>query len=169
MVLTLYSKYTYIEPMKKALTFIICLFIPLAIGGISGFATVTGIDSWYAAVNKPFFNPPNWIFAPVWTTLYALMGISLFMIWQSPKNKGRTNAIIIFGIQIALNFFWSFLFFYFENPGLALIEIVFLWMSILMMIFYFRKIKILAGNLQIPYLLWVSFATFLNAAIWWLN
>lgn len=155
--------------MKKILTFIICLAIPLAIGGISGFATVTGIDSWYYAVNKPVFNPPNWIFAPVWTSLYAIMGIGLFLIWQSPLSKERSNALTIFAIQLALNFVWSFLFFFFENPGLALIEIVFLWMSILMMIFYFRKVKTLAGNLQIPYLIWVSFATCLNSAIWWLN
>ena len=155
--------------MKKILTFILCLAIPLTIGGISGFATVTGIESWYSALNKPFFNPPNWIFAPVWTTLYALMGLGLFLIWQSPKSIERTNAIAIFAIQIALNFVWSFLFFYFENPGFALIEILFLWIAIFMMILYFRKINKVAGNIQIPYLLWVSFATCLNAAIWWLN
>jgi benzodiazapine receptor len=155
--------------MKKILTFIICLALPLAVGGISGFATVTGIDSWYSAVNKPFFNPPNWIFAPVWTSLYAIMGIGLFLIWQSPVSKKRSNALIIFAIQLALNFVWSFLFFYFENPGLALIEILILWLSILVMILYFRKVRLLAGNLQIPYLIWVSFATCLNTAIWWLN
>ena len=155
--------------MKKILPFIICLALPLAVGGISGFATVTGIDSWYSAVNKPFFNPPNWIFAPVWTSLYAIMGIGLFLIWRSPVSKERSNALIIFAIQLALNFVWSFLFFYFENPGLALIEILILWMSILVMIFYFRKVRLLAGNLQIPYLIWVSFATCLNATIWWLN
>ncbi|WP_304231998.1 TspO/MBR family protein [Jiulongibacter sediminis] len=155
--------------MKKALVFLLCLAIPLTIGGVSGFATVTGIDSWYSSINKPSFNPPNWIFAPVWTTLYALMGVSLFLIWQSPASQLRTNALIIFGIQLFLNFCWSFLFFYFESPGLALIEIVFLWGSILMMIFYFIKVKPIAGYLQIPYILWVSFASILNAAIWHLN
>ncbi|KPM46851.1 TspO/MBR family protein [Jiulongibacter sediminis] len=155
--------------MKKALIFILCLAIPLAIGGLSGFATVTGIDSWYSSINKPSFNPPNWIFAPVWTTLYALMGVSLFIVWQSPASQFRTNALIIFGIQLFLNFCWSFLFFYFESPGLALVEIVFLWASILMMIFYFIKVKPIAGYLQIPYIIWVSFASILNAAIWHLN
>jgi tryptophan-rich sensory protein len=155
--------------MKKALVFILCLALPLAVGSLSGFATVTGIDSWYSTVNKPSFNPPNWLFAPVWTTLYALMGLSLYLVWQSPESQIRKNALIIFGIQLFLNFCWSFLFFYFESPGLAVIEIVFLWVSILMMIFYFIKVKPLAGYLQIPYLLWVSFASILNASIWYLN
>ncbi|AWW00989.1 TspO protein [Arcticibacterium luteifluviistationis] len=145
--------------MKKIITFLICLIIPLAVGGISGFATVTGIESWYSTINKPFFNPPNWIFAPMWTTLYAIMGVGLYLIWQSPKSESRKNALIVFGIQLALNFLWSFLFFYFESPGIALIEISVLWIAILMMIVFFRKVNITAGNLQIPYLLWVSFAS----------
>ncbi|MGR3812230.1 TspO/MBR family protein [Jiulongibacter sp. NS-SX5] len=155
--------------MKKAITLIICLLIPLTIGGLSGFATATGVESWYSTLNKPFFNPPNWLFAPVWTTLYASMGVSLFLVWQSPESRTRKNAIIIFAVQLVLNFFWSFLFFYFESPGIALIEIIILWVAILMMIMYFKKVKPLAGYLQIPYILWVSFASVLNAAIWWLN
>lgn len=155
--------------MKKLFIFIICVLIPLAVGGISGLATTTGLESWYSTLNKPSFNPPDWLFAPVWTTLYALMGISLFLVWQSPESQLRKNALIIFSIQLALNFLWSFLFFYFENPGLAFLEIVLLWVSILMMIFYFIKVKPIAGYLQIPYILWVSFASVLNGAIWHLN
>ncbi len=155
--------------MKKVFTFLVCLAIPLAVGGISGFATSTGLDSWYSTLNKPSFNPPGWLFAPVWTTLYALMGIGLYLIYTSPKSEERNNALRIFSIQLALNFIWSFLFFFFEKPGLALIEIVMMWVSILMMIFYFRKVNTIAGNIQIPYLLWVSFASVLNASIWWLN
>ncbi len=155
--------------MKKVFTFLVCLAIPLAVVGISGFATSTGLDSWYSTLNKPSFNPPGWLFAPVWTTLYALMGIGLYLIYTSPKSEERNNALRIFSIQLALNFIWSFLFFYFEKPGLALIEIVMMWVSILMMIFYFRKVNTIARNIQIPYLLWVSFASVLNASIWWLN
>lgn len=155
--------------MKKILTFLVCLAIPLAVGGISGFATVTGIDTWYSTINKPSFNPPNWLFAPVWTTLYALMGIGLFLVWRSPESQDRKNALTIFGIQLFLNFCWSFLFFYFESPGIAFMEILVLWVSILMMIFFFRKVSPTAAYLQIPYLLWVSFASVLNASIWWLN
>ncbi len=155
--------------MKKIITFIICLAIPLTVGGISGFATVTGLNSWYNTLNKPSFNPPNWLFGPVWTFLYILMGIGLYLIWQSPKNQERKNALIIFGLQLFLNFCWSFIFFYLENPGLAVLELTGLWVTIWMMIFYFRKVNKTASFIQVPYLLWVTFAGILNASILWLN
>ncbi len=157
------------KSIKIFITLLICLLIPLSIGGISGFATATSITDWYVALNKPSFNPPNYLFAPVWTTLYALMGISLFLVWKSPEGRDRNNALVIFAVQIALNFIWSFLFFKFNLIGVALVEIVLLWISILMMIIFFRRISKLAAFLQIPYLLWVSFATILNSAIWHLN
>jgi len=157
------------KSIKIFITLLICLLIPLSIGGISGFATATSITDWYVALNKPSFNPPNYLFAPIWTTLYALMGISLFLVWKSPEGRGRNNALVIFAVQIALNFIWSFLFFKFNLIGVALVEIVLLWISILMMIIFFRRISKLAAFLQIPYLLWVSFATILNSAIWHLN
>ena len=157
------------KSFKVFITILICLLIPLAIGGISGFATATSITDWYVTLNKPSFNPPNYLFAPVWTTLYALMGISLFLVWKSPEGRDRNNALVIFAVQIALNFIWSFLFFKFNLVGVALVEIVLLWISILMMIIFFRRISKLAAFLQIPYLLWVSFASVLNAAIWFLN
>ena len=155
--------------IKLIITLIICLLIPLAIGGISGFATATSITDWYVTLNKPSFNPPNYLFAPVWTTLYTLMGISLFIIWKSPTGRIRNNALVIFAVQITLNFFWSFLFFKFKLPGVALAEIVLLWTSILMMIIFFKRVSKLAAFLQVPYLLWVSFASILNTAIWILN
>ena len=157
------------KSFKVFITILICLLIPLAIGGISGFATATSITDWYVTLNKPSFNPPNYLFAPVWTTLYALMGISLFLVWKSPEGRDRNNALVIFAVQIALNFIWSFLFFKFNLVGVALVEIVLLWISILMMIIFVRRISKLAAFLQIPYLLWVSFASVLNAAIWFLN
>lgn len=147
----------------------ICLLIPLTIGGLSGYSTSSAINDWYVTLNKPFFNPPNYLFAPVWTCLYALMGISLFLVWKSPKGKLRNKAIVIFSVQIILNFFWSLLFFNLRNPGMALIEIVMLWTSILLMVLFYRRISKLAGYLQVPYLLWVTFASVLNTAIWYLN
>lgn len=155
--------------IKVFTSLLICILIPLTIGGLSGFATAAGINDWYITLNKPSFNPPNYLFAPVWTFLYLLMGISLFIIWRSPMGQIRTNALIIFTIQILLNFLWSFLFFKFKMPGLALIEIIMIWISILVMIVIFSRISKPAAYLQVPYLLWVSFATILNAAIWHLN
>ncbi len=139
------------------------------IGSISGLANVGNINGWYATLNKPSFSPPNFLFGPVWTTLYILMGISLYLIIQSPKTDARNTALIIFAFQMALNFSWSFLFFYFKWPGIAFIEIIIMWISIIMMIITFYRISPVSAYIQIPYLLWVSFASVLNGAIWYLN
>ena len=155
--------------MNKTLKLILCLLIPLAIGSISGIATAAGIKSWYLTLNKPFFNPPNYLFGPVWTLLYLLMGISIYLILQTPKTDMRKKAIIIFCVQLGLNFLWSFLFFKFQRVGIAFIEILLIWASILTMIITFYKLNKTAALLQIPYLMWVSFASVLNGAIWWLN
>lgn len=149
--------------------FIICLLVPLAIGGISGYATASGVHDWYLTLHKPSFNPPNYLFGPVWTALYLLMGISLFIVWKSPAGLERRRGVIIFAIQITLNFLWSFLFFKFNLVSVALLDIVLIWVSILLMIILFSRISKVAAWLQIPYLLWVSFATILNGAIWMLN
>ena len=154
---------------KQIIQLTICIAIPLVIGSLEGFFTIEGVRTWYATQNKPSFNPPNWLFAPAWTLLYILMGISLYWIWSSPKTEQRTQALYIFSIQLFLNFAWSFLFFTLHNPLLALIDIVLLIFAIIAMIVTFKKIKPVAGYLQIPYLCWVSFATLLNASIWWLN
>jgi tryptophan-rich sensory protein len=139
----------------------------MLVGGISGIATVSGIKDWYVHLNKPFFNPPNYLFGPVWSLLYLLMGLSLFMILQSSASKKK--AIMIFSLQLFLNFWWSFLFFKFQMLGLSMFEIMLMWLSILWMIIEFRKINKTAAYLQIPYLLWVTFASLLNASIWYLN
>src|SRR6478609_1559932 len=140
------------------------LMIPLLIGAIAGYFTTQAIPTWYTTLNQPSFNPPNSVFGPVWTTLYLLMGISLYLVWQLPKGKVRDRGMMIFGIQMMLNFAWSFLFFYFHTMGLALIDIVVLWASIAFMIFTFHKLKPIAAYLNLPYILWVSFATILNTA-----
>lgn len=146
-----------------------CIALPVAVGAISGYATMEPLKDWYMTLNKPSFNPPNAIFGPVWTTLYVLMGISLFMIVQLPASKLRTQALIAFGTQLFLNFWWSIIFFSFKNLLFALVEIILLWCCIVWMIWLFRKLKPIAGYIQIPYLLWVSFATILTASIWHLN
>ena len=155
--------------MNSFFKLIICLIIPLAVGGISGVATASGMDAWFLNLNKPIFNPPNYLFGPVWTLLYILMGISLYLIIQTPKVHARKKAIIIFALQLFLNFCWSFLFFKFHLLGIAFIEILLIWVSIITMIFYFKKLNKTAAYLQIPYLLWVSFASVLNGSIWFLN
>jgi len=148
---------------------IVSLFLPLSVGAVAGMFTSQAVPTWYATLNRPSFNPPNWVFGPAWTTLYVLLGISFFLIWKENPTRERNLAIKVFSIQMLLNFVWSFLFFYFNLIGVALIEIILLWISITLMIYLFYKIKPLAAYLNIPYLLWVSFATILNAGYYLLN
>ncbi|MBC7552671.1 MAG: tryptophan-rich sensory protein [Taibaiella sp.] len=155
--------------MKKLLTFIGCIVLTLAVGGLSGIATVGGVKGWYTTLLKPAFNPPNYLFGPVWTLLYLLMGVSLYIILQEQATPAKKRALVIFGVQLSLNAFWSIIFFNFHEVGWALIEIISIWMSVLLMIITFYKINKTAGLLQLPYLAWVSFATILNAAIFYLN
>lgn len=157
--------------MNKTLTLklLVSIILPLSLGAIAGMFTSQAVPEWYATLNRPSFNPPNWIFGPVWTTLYILMGISFFLIWKQEPSKVRNRAILIFLVQLLLNFVWSFIFFYFNMIGLALVEIILLWISIFMMLAAFYKIKPLASYINIPYLLWVTFATLLNASYYILN
>ena len=124
---------------------------------------------WYREINKPSFNPPNWIFGPVWTLLFTLMGISLYLVWISPSSNIKLIALTLFVIQFIFNITWSYLFFGLNNPLWSFIEILFLIGFILVTIFYFFKVNKTAGYLLIPYLLWVIFASFLNYSIWKLN
>jgi tryptophan-rich sensory protein len=142
--------------------------LPLIVGGLSGYFTASNIATWYVTLNKPFFNPPNYLFGPVWTVLYLMMGISLGMIINA-KHSNKNKSLIIFSIQLVLNFFWSVIFFSLQSPGWAAIEIITLWLSIIYMIRNFYKINKWAGLLQIPYLLWVTFASVLNISIYVLN
>ncbi len=154
---------------SQILKLIVAILLPLGVGGFSGMFTSEAIPGWYATLNQPSFNPPNWIFGPVWTMLYLLMGVSLYLIWKQEKSKERNLAILVFIVQLVFNFAWSFLFFYFNNIGLALVEIILLWLSIVTMLVLFYKIKPLAAYLNIPYLMWVSFATALNLGYFLLN
>lgn len=154
---------------NSILKLVVSLALPLMVGALAGIATAKAIPTWYATLNRPSFNPPNWLFGPVWTTLYILMGISLYLVWSQPPGKDRNMAIVAFIIQLALNFGWSFIFFYYKNLGLALVEIVVMWICIAAMIGVFYRVKPLAAYLNIPYLMWVTFATVLNAAYFRLN
>ena len=147
----------------------VSLLLPLGVGAVAGMFTAQAIPEWYASLNRPSFNPPNWVFGPVWTVLYILMGISLFLIWNVDSGKERNTAILVFLLQLLLNFGWSFLFFYFRMIGFALAEIILMWMSIAMMIFLFYRIRPMAAYINVPYLLWVTFAAVLNGAYYFLN
>lgn len=153
--------------MNKSIKLILCILLPLLVGGVSGYFTSQSIPNWYLYLNKPSFNPPNYLFGPVWTLLYILMGISFYLVINKPKVNWLLVSVFI--TQLILNFFWSFIFFNAHNLGLALFEIILLWASILAMIILFYKTNKWAAILNIPYLLWVSFATLLNYSIYSLN
>ena len=148
---------------------VVSLALPLGLGSIARILTTKEIAGWYALLNKPSFNPPSYLFGPVWTALYVLMGVSMFLIWNTPKTGLRQKALAIFGIQLFFNFWWSILFFFFHAVFLSVIDILIMWFLIIYMITLFKKIKPVAAYLQIPYLLWVTFATVLNISIWYLN
>ncbi len=158
---------------KKKIDFI-KLFVSIAgvllIGFISSFFSAGSIDSWYQTLARPSFNPPNWIFGPVWTILYIVIGISFYLVWMSDaKDDIKKKAYLIFAVQLALNFIWSILFFGNQMIFGAFVEIIFLWIAILLNILIFYKISRLAGGLLVPYFLWVSFAALLNYSLWVLN
>lgn len=132
--------------------------------------TISAIPNWYATLNKPFFSPPNWIFGPVWTLLYFLMGVAFFLVWkQGWQKKHVKTAGKFFLVQLALNFVWSPIFFGLQSPALGLLVIVAMWVAIVLTMQKFYSISRLAFYLLVPYVLWVSFATLLNAAILVLN
>lgn len=144
--------------INNTLKLIIAIFISEFAGIIGSIFTIPSISTWYAGLAKPEFAPPNWVFGPVWTTLFALMGISLFMIWKSDPSvvpKERRRGMVLFIIQLALNILWSIIFFGFHNPGAAFIEIILLWLAILATIISFYKVSKLAAWLLLPYILWV--------------
>jgi translocator protein len=172
----------------------ICIVLCILAGLIGSFFTSSAIPIWYAGLNKPSFNPPNYLFGPVWTVLYIMMGISLYIVFAKYKSskerllanirKWKNNqkalllkskikfafaALIVFGVQLVLNTLWSIIFFGQKMPSLAFFEIIILWLSILTTIIMFYRISKPAAFLLIPYICWVSFATLLNYYIWILN
>ncbi len=150
---------------KLIISIVVCQFA----GIIGTIFTRKNITIWFSNLNKPEFNPPDWVFAPVWITLYFLMGISFYLIWNNVNNPATKTAIIIFIFQLVLNSLWTIIFFGLKSPGIAFLEIIVLWIFILICIIQFYPISITASVLLIPYLIWVSFASILNYSIWKLN
>ncbi len=144
---------------------VICLGISVA----GGAATASSVGTWYQTLQKPSFNPPNWLFAPVWTALYIMIAVAGWRVWRAHGLRGARAAMALFAVQLALNLAWSFLFFGYRMIGAALIEIVLLLMAILVTTVLFWKRDRLAGMLFVPYAGWVAFATILNFALWRLN
>ncbi|MEL6918224.1 MAG: TspO/MBR family protein [Bacteroidota bacterium] len=157
--------------MKKKITYIIITVgICLLIGFLSGFATQSSVNDWYLTLNKPSFNPPNWIFAPVWSILYVMMGVAAGIVWAKGFHHiWVKTALYHFGFQLLFNALWSIVFFGLKNPFWALLIILILLVLILFTIKWFKVVSKTAAYLLIPYLLWVGFATLLNYKIWEMN
>lgn len=156
--------------MRNALKLAASLFICQAAGIAGSFFTIRSVDTWYAGITKPSFNPPDSVFAPVWGVLYILMGFSLFLVWRkSPENPRVKGALWVFAAQLVLNSLWSFAFFGCESPLAGFIVIGLLWTAIVLTIGMFFRVSKIAAILLIPYILWVSFAAILNGAIFLLN
>lgn len=155
--------------LREGKQIFISISLCLSAGFVGSIFTTPSIPTWYAGINKPSFNPPGWIFGPVWTILYIFMGVSLYLVWKNGINKKNKPAIIVFAAQLFLNILWSFLFFKLQSPLLAFIEIVVLWLMILATIIKFQKLSQTAARLLFPYLFWVSFAAILNYSIYSLN
>lgn len=143
--------------------FVILCFAVAATGGLFP------PGAWYRSLTRPAFAPPNWVFGPVWTVLYLMMAVSGWLVWRTPTGTARTRALFAFGVQLVLNGIWSALFFGWHRPGLALVEIIVLWLSILVTALLFRRLSVTAAMMLVPYLMWVSFAAVLNFGFWSLN
>jgi tryptophan-rich sensory protein len=155
--------------MNKIIKLLFLIIICEGVGLLGTIFTLPSITTWYMALNKAPFNPPSWIFGPAWTTLYFLMGVSIFLILQKKLKKQRTFLVTLFAVQLFLNFLWSVIFFGWHLPFVALLEIGLLWISIMLLVIDFWKFSKLAAILLIPYLCWVSFASVLNLFVVLLN
>jgi benzodiazapine receptor len=157
--------------LNKITKIVVSLIICLMVGYSASIVTRPSVETWYPTIIKPSFNPPNWIFMPVWTLLYILMAVAAGLVWDKIKEQNQEVKVALgfFLIQLTLNAIWSYIFFGLKNPMLALIEIALLWLMIYETYLKFTKINKTAGYLLIPYMAWVAFAGILNASIWWLN
>jgi len=156
--------------IKDIWKLVVSLVACLAAGAIGSIFTRSAIPTWYAELEKPLFTPPSWLFGPVWTLLYIMMGVAAFLVWRRGlKNRNIRVALIVFLLQLVLNALWSVVFFGLESPFFGLVVILILWIAILATVVFFFRISKVASVLMWPYLLWVSFAAVLNASIWLLN
>jgi tryptophan-rich sensory protein len=155
-----------IEPVPL----LIALALPLAVGALGGAATASSVGSWYPTLRKPWFNPPGWVFGPVWTVLYLLMGIALYLVWTGGRSpSGRRRVVAWWSAQLLLNLLWSLVFFGRRAIGPAFGEILVLWLAIAATIRAASEQRPVAAALLVPYLGWTSFAAILNGSIWYLN
>jgi len=155
---------------QKDITWLaIALLVPQVAGFLGSLATRDAVAGWYTLIAKPSFTPPSWVFGPVWTLLFLLMGIAFFLVWKHGRGERRELAITFFIIQLGLNVMWSMVFFGLRQPGWAFVEILLLWSVIAVTICAFWRVHKSAALLLVPYIAWVSFAALLNAAIWRLN
>jgi len=154
----------------KILKFVVCIALCQSAGFLGSLFTIPAIPTWYVTLNKPAFSPPDWLFSPVWISLYTLIGLSMYLVWSKGGNRPEVKrALIIFLIQLVLNALWSMFFFGLRSPLAGLIEMVFLWSAIVLTIYHFIKLSRWAGWLLVPYWVWVSFALILNFSFWILN
>ena len=149
--------------------YIISALIAMAIGGLSGLLSMDGMEAYGTSVIKPALTPPGWLFGVIWPILYALMGISAAKIWQSDDSASKNRGLNLYVAQLIVNFFWSLIFFNAQAFGFALVWLLLLWVLVLLMIVQFYKVDKRAALLQIPYLLWLTFATYLNLGVWIMN
>ena len=156
--------------VRHGIPTLISVGLSLGLGFVAGQITRGGIEPWYTALEKPPLTPPNWLFAPVWTVLYLLMGIAAARVWNYGKHHrwGKT-ALFHYGLQLTLNILWTLVFFYLQQPFWGLLVIGALWIFIERTLRWFRTVDRWASWMMIPYLIWVSFAAYLNFGIWWLN
>lgn len=154
--------------MSLILKIIVSVIICVGLGTISGLSTIDAIQTWYPTLQKPSWNPPNWLFGPVWTALYIMMGVTFALLWNSSQN-GRNNAMLLFIFQFGLNMAWSYIFFNLHLLGWAFIESLIMLSAIGATIYLSFSVNTTASYLLIPYFLWVSFASVLNGTVWYLN
>lgn len=156
-------------PKIKFLPLLFFLLLPQLIGLAGAYFTFPAVQTWYQTLTKPWFTPPGWLFGPAWTLLYFLMGLAAYLVWQKAPAGQRRSLFLPYGLQLAFNFAWSWLFFGQRLLGLAYAEILVLWFLIFLTWRFFRRVSSPAGWLLVPYLAWVAFASFLNLAVWQLN
>lgn len=154
---------------KGYVPYLIGIAMVEAVGILAGLLTRAGTEMYAQMAAKPPLTPPGWLFPVVWTVLYALMGVSAVRIWQAPESTARSRALNLFVIQLVLNFFWSLIFFNARAYGLAVVWIILLWIAVLLMILQMRTVDPTAAWLQVPYLLWITFAAYLTLGVWVLN
>lgn len=156
--------------MTQALALVVAVLLPLAVGGLGSLATFGAVREWYPTLVRPSFAPPTWVFGPVWTALYLMMGLACWLVWRHGIARPEVrSALVLYGVQLVFNLAWSWLFFGLRQPLLALLDIGILLALVALTAFRFDAVSRAAAGLMLPYLAWVTFATVLNAGFWWLN